>query len=491
MSDDDAASHLDLSSLCIRGYASALFRDDAAAASLAAGTHLVPLQPLRATSAGAASRGRDYERAAGGAATHALARALGGDDDVIVLGLRSRTALGHAAEAPPAASALPPELEDEAGAAVLVDRFDGRLLLAGLQDAGMASAAGEAGDSAALLARLERERYRDLPEHELWEPPPAPPPLPLWEPPPLFPAQVWPTGGGDEGSGAAPLVSFVSANARFLMSADASRVEAGGGGMAAGGGGVVQQEGEAGISAAGAVVHGGSAAGGMVEGGGAWVSAPSPPVLALSFHAPFDSIDAPLPRTLVEYRVLVATARAVAAEGRLVRQGGGGGCGGGGGGGSGGESDARAGGGCLPECSGAETAPLEASSEAVPLQGHTEAVLSHVSRLEAAPPHDSHLEAALLARCEVDPRFTFLLQGHPDRRMYEALRSRARALPTDADADWPDPIVEGGIKTVEAAEPQGSRVNSAPVAAPAKAEVLPSVGGLLGSAYNSSESEGD
>jgi len=75
--------------------------------------------------------------------------------------------------------------------------------------------------------------------------------------------------------------------------------------------------------------------------------------------------------------------------------------------------------------------------------------------------------------------------------MYEALRSRARALPTDADADWPDPIVEGGIMTVEAAEPQGSRVTSAPVAAPAKAEVLPSVGGLLGSAYNSSESEGD
>lgn len=179
-SDDELdVGDADRAALAVRGYSCALVRDDAAAAHVDAWRHLVPLGDAAAPALGAGGVGSGTGAVGGGA----LRWRDDDESDVIVLGRRSDGGQTAPSAAAAAASSPPPPPD---GDALMVDRFDGRLLL-GRSAAHVAAAAATAagadaddavdilsntGDSAVdepsdadpseLSARLQHERYRDL-----------------------------------------------------------------------------------------------------------------------------------------------------------------------------------------------------------------------------------------------------------------------------------------------------------------------------------------
>jgi hypothetical protein len=155
--------------LSVRGYGCAFVRDDAAAAHVDAWRHLVPLGDAAAPVLGAVD----------GAGSLPLPW-RGDEADVIVLGRRPNGESAGASSTSSLSAALPPSPDDDD--AVMVDRFDGRLLLgrgACAQAAAATGAAVDVSDDGSLVdepadsdsdppelrARLQHERYRDL--HDL------------------------------------------------------------------------------------------------------------------------------------------------------------------------------------------------------------------------------------------------------------------------------------------------------------------------------------
>ena len=423
-SDDELVGGVeDAAALCVRGYGATLFEcaHPDALLGLERGEGLVV---LRATAGG-------FDPPPDGALTA----------DVLFLGRRVAAVAGAAAE--PAS---------ESGG-LRVDRFDARIALGGAALAAMAQSSpthhpqqqqqGLQPQPSALERRLDRERYRDLPEHDLFEPPRMPA------------ASHWcdvDAGGRvahdadarvahdavdgadarDYEGGAPPahstpaLVTFKSHNAQFLVAAAGllTGSSSAGDDETPAGAAAGDEAGEAGPHSTSGVEHGactaseeegpsGGAAGPTDEGEGPAAVAP-PPALQLTFERYPLAADIALPASLGEYRVLVAVARRAA--------------------------------------------------------------------FAMAPPTEGGGSLA-------DPACAFLRPDHQLHRLYAALKSRAR---TCADADWPEPrdlrAAPPGAAAAAAAAPaaSGSSSNRPPVPSAISSG---SSGGLLGIDYSSGDDD--
>ena len=180
----------DLAALSVRGYGAQLFRDDAAAAHVDSGRHLVPIPQAGASELARPKRSLASLLPAGSslAAKRACGTAVEPTTytDTFFLGRSSTITRGAALtsadyeKASISNGSTPTASADNSAAAgtgqLLADRFDVRLVLgisgiAGLKSRANGQALQEAGtaDPVTMRSKLQRERYRDLPGHELFE----------------------------------------------------------------------------------------------------------------------------------------------------------------------------------------------------------------------------------------------------------------------------------------------------------------------------------